>query len=66
MPHKMLNKLKVYHAPSAALNGQDLAIKSKWRGVKAVNKSRRCGGDGGGMCADVHARGKCIQFFSSM
>ena len=39
--HQMLNKLKVYHAPSTALNGQDLAIKSKWRGVKAVNKSRR-------------------------
>ena len=27
VPHAVLKKLKVYHAPSAALNGQDLAIK---------------------------------------
>ena len=41
VPHNVLKKLKVYHAPSSALNGQDLAIKSKWHSVKAVNKSRR-------------------------
>jgi hypothetical protein len=27
VPHAVLKKLKVYHAPSATLNGQDLAIK---------------------------------------
>ena len=41
VPHGVLKKLKVYHAPSSALNGQNEAIKSKWRTVRRVNKSRR-------------------------
>jgi len=41
VPHGVLRKLKVYHAPSAALNGQNEAIKSKWRAVRRVNASRR-------------------------
>jgi len=41
VPHAMLRNLKVQHAPSSTLNGQDLGIKSKWRAVKRVNKSRR-------------------------